>query len=48
MARVLSAALCGGLLTGALLLWQAGVPNLTLPCLAVWLLWGAAGRPAKK
>ena len=48
VARVLSAALCGGLLTGALLLWQAGVPNLTLPCLAVWLLWGAVGRPAKK
>ncbi len=46
-ARVLSAALCGGLLMGALVLWRAGEPNLTLPCLAGWLLWGTAERKNK-
>lgn len=46
--RLLSAALSAGLLAGSWLLWRAGAPNLTLPCLAAWLLWGTAGERAKK
>ena len=39
--RMLSLALCGGLLAGATVLWQAGQSNLTLLCLSGWLLQGA-------